>query len=163
MRGGGFFFGFFVCIRVHRGPPRYCTKLTTAAAPSLRHLAVGDEIPHLSKWISFEGYSSTGRMSTAMILGLPALVLFARPADDSSQRSIKSSGEILGDTSAFRSESASGSRDCKKGSQERSKGDQTWMRWGGWGGGGSIAWSSTNTRRKVFMPVKTRNKTYTTE
>lgn len=55
-----------------------------------------------------------------MILGLPALVLLARPVDDSSQRSIRSSAEILGDTSAFRSESASGSRDCKKGSQERS-------------------------------------------
>lgn len=92
----------------------------------------------VSKWISFEGYSSTGRMSTAMILGLPPLVLFARPADDSSQRSIKSSAEILGDTSAFRSESASGSRDYKKGSQERSKEIRH-----GWGGGASIACGST--------------------
>lgn len=56
-----------------------------------------------------------------MILGLPALVLFAGPADDSSQRSIKSSAEILGETSVFRSESANGSRDYKKGSRERSK------------------------------------------
>lgn len=53
-------------------------------------------------------------MSTAMILGLPALVLLVGPASDSSQRSIKSSAEILGDTSAFSSPSASGSRDCKK-------------------------------------------------
>lgn len=94
-----------------------------------------------NNWISFEGYSSTGRMSTAMILGLPALFLFGRPADDSSQRSIKSSAEILGDTSAFRSESASGSRDYKKGSQERSKEIRH-----GWGGGRrrrSIAYGST--------------------
>lgn len=53
-------------------------------------------------------------MSTAMILGLPALVRLMGPVSDSSQRSIKSSAEILGDTSAFSSPSASGSRDCKK-------------------------------------------------
>jgi len=61
----------------------------------------------------WQGYSSTLRMSTAMILGLPALVLLLGPAIDSSQRSIKSSAEILGDTSAFRSHSARGSRDYK--------------------------------------------------
>ncbi len=59
-------------------------------------------------------------MSTAMILGFPALVLLAGPASESSQRSIKSSAEILGDTSAFRSHSARGSRDYKKGRQRRS-------------------------------------------
>lgn len=62
-------------------------------------------------------------MSTAMILGLPALVLLVGPANDSSQRSIKSSAEILGDTSAFRSPSARGSRDYKKGSHQRSEED----------------------------------------
>lgn len=67
-----------------------------------------------------EGYSSTARMSTAMILGLPALVLLVGQTADSSQRSIKSSAEILGETSAFRSKSASGSRDYKKGSHKRS-------------------------------------------
>lgn len=71
-----------------------------------------------------------------MILGLLALVLFARPADDSSQRSIMSSAEILGDTSAFRSESASGSRDYKKGSQVRSKEIRH-----GWVGGGGVGGS----------------------
>lgn len=59
-------------------------------------------------------------MSTATILGLPALALLVGPANDSSQRSIKSSAEILGDTSAFRSHSAKGSRDYKRGSHRRS-------------------------------------------
>lgn len=59
------------------------------------------------------------RMSTAMILGLPVLVLLAGPASDSSQRSIKSSAEIRGDTSAFRSHSARGSRDYKKRKSQR--------------------------------------------
>lgn len=61
-------------------------------------------------------------MSTAMILGLPTLVLLVGPANDSSQRSIKSSAEILGDTSAFRSASARGSRDCEEESHQRSGG-----------------------------------------
>lgn len=59
-------------------------------------------------------------MSTAMILGLPDLFLFVGPATDSSQRSIRSSAEILGDTSAFSSHSARGSRDYKKGRHKRS-------------------------------------------
>lgn len=58
-------------------------------------------------------------MSTATILGLPALVLLVGAANDSSQRSIKSSAEILGDASAFRSHSAKGSRDYSKGRQKR--------------------------------------------
>ena len=58
-----------------------------------------------------------------MILGLPALVLLVGPANDSSQRSIKSSAEILGDTSAFRSHSARGSRDYKRESHRRSDGE----------------------------------------
>lgn len=52
-----------------------------------------------------------------MILGLLDLVLLAGPARDSSQRSIKSSAEILGDTSAFRSHSARGSRDYETGEE----------------------------------------------
>lgn len=61
-------------------------------------------------------------MSTAMILGLPTLVLLVGPANDSSQRSIKSSAEILGDTSAFRSASARGTRDYEEESHQRSGG-----------------------------------------
>lgn len=62
-------------------------------------------------------------MSTATILGLPALVLLLGPANDSSQRSIKSSAEILGDISAFKSHSAKGSRDYKRESHRRSDQD----------------------------------------
>lgn len=61
-----------------------------------------------------EGYSSELRISTATILGLPDLFLLGSPAWDNSQRSIRSSAEILGDASAFRSHSARGSRDCKR-------------------------------------------------
>lgn len=59
-----------------------------------------------------------------MILGLLALVLLAGPASDSSQRSIKSSVEILGDTSAFKSDSARGSRVYKTESDKRSDGER---------------------------------------
>lgn len=69
---------------------------------------------HLKAWQEVKGYSSAARTSTAMILGLPALVLLVGPASDNSQRSIKSSAEILGETSAFSSPSASGSRDCRE-------------------------------------------------
>lgn len=72
-----------------------------------------------------------------MILGLPALVLLARPVDDSSQRSMRSSAEILGDTSAFRSESASGSRDCKKGSPGEVNGE---IKMDAVGGGDAGVW-----------------------
>lgn len=80
---------------------------------------------HLKAEQEVKGYSSAARMSTAMILGLPALALLVGPASDNSQRSIKSSAEILGDTSAFSSPSASGSRDCiKKESQDGGQGGE---------------------------------------
>lgn len=96
----------------------FCFKLFCYHIPADKKKVIDTKHDLASLTLGFEGYSSLLRMSTTSNFGLLDFVFFTGVLEwlgpVSSQRSIRSSAEILGDTSAFRSSNLIESLDFKK-------------------------------------------------